>query len=130
MKKNTYSIKGPKGVTLIELTVVIAIILVLISVLFIGAAYFRNSANRAACITNLSNLQKGMRAIQNEQNLEAGDAVAFIGPGLPLAAAPECPGDGTYTIGTTATAPGAAIATCSSTTGGAHAPEAATLATW
>ena len=37
MKKNTYTVKTRKGVTLIELTVVIAIILLLISILFIGA---------------------------------------------------------------------------------------------
>jgi prepilin-type N-terminal cleavage/methylation domain-containing protein len=42
-----------RGTTLIELSVVIAVILLLVGVLFIGVQAWRNSANKAACLVNL-----------------------------------------------------------------------------
>jgi type II secretory pathway pseudopilin PulG len=53
------------GTTLVELSVVIAVILLLVSVLFIGVTAWKNSANRAACLVNLATLQKAVRGYQN-----------------------------------------------------------------
>ena len=50
---------GQRGTTLIELSVVIAVLLLLVGVLFIGVSAWRNGANTAACIVNLSSIQKG-----------------------------------------------------------------------
>ena len=54
-----------RGTTLIELSVVIAVILLLVGVLFIGVTAWRNNANRAACLVNLASLQKATRSYQN-----------------------------------------------------------------
>ena len=97
MKKNTFALKGQKGVTLIELSVVIAVILVLISVLFIGATYYRNSANNAACVVNQSSIQKG---VDSYYNISGGQLtrtqLATTGPFA--GNAPTCPTNGLYTI--------------------------------
>jgi type II secretory pathway pseudopilin PulG len=53
------------GTTLIELSVVIAVILLLVGVLFVGITAWRNNANRAACLVNLASLQKAVRSYQN-----------------------------------------------------------------
>ena len=54
-----------RGTTLIELSVVIGILLLLVGVLFIGITAWRNGANTAACIVNLSSIQKAVRGYQN-----------------------------------------------------------------
>jgi prepilin-type N-terminal cleavage/methylation domain-containing protein len=43
-----------RGTTLIELSVVIAVILLLVGVLFIGVQAWRDGANRSACMVNMS----------------------------------------------------------------------------
>jgi prepilin-type N-terminal cleavage/methylation domain-containing protein len=121
MKMNTSIRKTPKGVTLIELSVVIAVILVLISVLFIGASYYRNSANNAACQVAQSSLQKAADSYMNVSNSSTVTIAGLTGAGLPFAnanAVPSCPGDGTLAIttaGGTVTAVG-----CSGNTSGDH----------
>jgi prepilin-type N-terminal cleavage/methylation domain-containing protein len=62
-----------RGTTLIELSVVIAVILLLAGVLFIGVTAWRDSANKAACIVNLSSIQKASRGYQNAHLLNVGD---------------------------------------------------------
>ena len=47
MKLNKNIRKTPQGVTLIELSVVIAVILTLLSVLFVGAKYYKDEADKA-----------------------------------------------------------------------------------
>ncbi|MFC4995455.1 type II secretion system protein [Rubritalea tangerina] len=130
MKMNKNIKHAPKGVTLIELTVVIAIILVLISVLFVGATYYKTNADKAACVVNISNLHKAMRSVQNVSSLAVGDAVTFTGGNTPIPAVPTCPGDGSaYNISATVTATGTPGATCGSATFSAdHVP--ATTAGW
>lgn len=96
MKKNTYSIKGPKGVTLIELTVVIAILLVLISVLFIGAQYYKDNADQAACVVNQSTAQKAFRAAENltpSSGTKPTSLDEVVNAGA-MAAVPTCPATG------------------------------------
>ncbi|GEM_PF-6762583 len=70
--KRIHTPKPPlkSGVTLIELTVVIIVMLTLISVLFfLGAGYIKSS-NRTVCLTNQSKLQKAMRGYQSLNQLE------------------------------------------------------------
>jgi type II secretory pathway pseudopilin PulG len=54
-----------RGTTLIELSVVIAVILLLVGVLFIGVTAWRNGANKAACMVQLSSIQKAARGWEN-----------------------------------------------------------------
>ena len=98
MKKNTYSIKTRQGVTLIELSVVIAVILTLLSVLFVGATYYKDSADTAACTINQNAIAKAADAYLN---IEGSDPTYTIltTTGGPLAAkVPTCPSAGTYSI--------------------------------
>jgi len=49
------------GMTLIELTVVIIVLLTLISVLFFAGTAYIKASNRTACLTNQATIQKAMR---------------------------------------------------------------------
>ena len=53
--------KGQAGMTLIEITLVIAVLLGLISVLFIGVAAYKKGSDRAKCILNIATVQKAVR---------------------------------------------------------------------
>jgi len=90
----TANTKIKPGMTLIEITVVILVLLTLISVLFIGANIYKKGADRAACILNIRNVHQAVRANQNlnakntSDDLERGD---IIGTGKYLEAEPVCP---------------------------------------
>ncbi len=61
-----------RGTTLIELSVVIAVLLLLVGVLFIGITAWKNGANKAACVVNLSSIQKAARGYANMNGLNIG----------------------------------------------------------
>ncbi len=93
-----------RGMTLLELTVVILVLLTLISVLFIGANAWKKGSDRTLCIMNLQNVQKGVRSYANLNGYSAGATVTglqnqVIGLGRFVEKMPECPGDGTYASG-------------------------------
>ena len=77
MRTSKYRISRASGFTLIELTLVIAVLLTLISVLFIGTASYKEGTNRAKCLLTISTVQKAVRAYQNLYELKAGDAIAY-----------------------------------------------------
>ncbi len=54
-----------RGLTLIELTVVILVLMSLVSILFIGARGWKNGTDRATCILKIRNLQVATRSYQN-----------------------------------------------------------------
>ena len=62
---NIKSKKSNKGITLIELTVVILVLLSLISVLFIGARAWLRGSDRAATALIIRNAQIGVRSHSN-----------------------------------------------------------------
>ena len=118
-----------RGTTLIELSVVIAVLLLLVGVLFIGITAWKNGANTAACIVNLSSIQKAVRGYQNLNGLTTGAALAvatMTSAGF-WTTAPVCPAGGTYATAATVPAQGAAYMTCIIS---GHAPSATTLANW
>jgi type II secretory pathway pseudopilin PulG len=87
------------GTTLVEMSVVIAVILLLVGVLFIAVDGWRNAANRSACIVNLATLQKAVRSFQNANidsttivgyDLGALKAAEYFGPAA-TGRAPVCP---------------------------------------
>ncbi len=113
MKLNSF--KKQAGLTLIEVTLVIAVLLGLISVLFIGVGAYKEGSNRAKCILNITNVQKAVRSYQNMYEKAEGSTLAFsslYGDGRMLATEPTCPSGGTYTGAGTIPATGTAYLTC------------------
>ncbi|BCX49123.1 hypothetical protein HAHE_30310 [Haloferula helveola] len=97
--KLTKNTKRAKGMTLLELTVVILVLLSLITILFIGARAWKKGSDRAGCIMNIRNVQQAARSYQNMYNLAIGDDVPagkLQGADQFLETAPVCPGGGTY----------------------------------
>lgn len=68
MKLNTQT-KRNAGMTLLELTVVILVLLSLISILFVGARAWKRGSDRSANIMNIRNCQQAMRGEQNMKQL-------------------------------------------------------------
>lgn len=123
MKLN--NIKKQAGLTLIEVTLVIAVLLGLISVLFIGVSAYKEGSNRAKCILNIATVQKAVRSYQNLYELDMGDALVvgtITGAGNMIETQPTCPSSGTYTFGTVVPAAGIAYLTCSLSASDNHAP--------
>jgi prepilin-type N-terminal cleavage/methylation domain-containing protein len=118
-----------RGTTLIELSVVIAVLLLLVGVLFIGISAWKSGANTAACVINLSSIQKAARGYANMNGL----AIAASLPVGTLTSAgfwvatPSCPTNTAYTIAGVVPSVGVAYATCPVTT---HTPTPAALANW
>jgi prepilin-type N-terminal cleavage/methylation domain-containing protein len=125
----TNKLARQRGTTLIELSVVIAVLLLLVGVLFIGITAWKNGANTAACVINLSSIQKAVRGYENMNGLNAGDAltVATLTSAGFWSAAPVCPAAGTYAPLGTVPSQGVAYMTCNIA---GHAPTTATLANW
>jgi len=74
------------GMTLLELTVVILVLLSLISILFIGARAWKKGSDRAASILQIRNAQQAVRSYANMNGKNPGEADANIvtevfGPG-------------------------------------------------
>jgi len=106
-----------RGTTLVELSVVIAVILLLVGVLFVGITGWKNAANQSACILNISTVQKAVRSYASANSLNPGDACTManlVSAGF-FSATPTCPSGGTYTPATTVPNVGSAYLTCSTT---------------
>ena len=92
------------GMTLLELTVVILVLLSLVSILFIGAKAWKGGSDRVLCILNLEIVQKGVRSYANLNEYQAGETVPglqsqIIGLGRFVEKMPACPSNGSYTTG-------------------------------
>jgi len=109
-----------RGTTLIELSVVIAVLLLLVGVLFIGISAWKDGANKSACILNISASQKALRGYQNMNPGAATPAITDLVTAGFFGAAPVCPAAGTYTYASIAV--GTAFATCSLSASKGHAP--------
>tara|TARA_R110000850_G_scaffold130654_2_gene251229 strand:- start:214 stop:615 length:402 start_codon:yes stop_codon:yes gene_type:complete len=91
--------KKQAGLTLIEITLVIAVLLGLISVLFIGVSAYKEGSNRSKCILQISSVQKAVRSYQNLYEKSIGDSLAvntIAKSGGLLELWPLCPSAGTY----------------------------------
>jgi prepilin-type N-terminal cleavage/methylation domain-containing protein len=76
---HTQNMKATKsGMTLLELTVVILVLLSLISILFIGARAWKKGSDRAASILQIRNVQQAVRSFSNMNGHNAGDTVATL----------------------------------------------------
>lgn len=117
-----------RGMTLLELTVVILVVLSLISILFVGANAWKNGSDRVLCILNLQAVQKGVRSYSNINGRNPGETVPglqneIIGLGRFVEVMPECPAQGTYTTGgDVIPALGSLYLECSLSASGSHEP--------
>ena len=93
--------------TIIETTVVILVILVLVSLLFVGARGWQNGTNRARCILNIRQMQMSVRAYASANSHDPGADLAtalppvsllgeLVGEGKYVPELPHCPGNGIY----------------------------------
>jgi hypothetical protein len=86
------------------MTTVILVLMTLIFILFFSAQAWKRGSDRAMCILNMQNVQKGVRSYANFNNLDAGASVTglkaqIIGEACFVEVAPKCPGSGTYSFG-------------------------------
>ena len=93
------------GMTLLELTVVILVLLSLITILFIGSRAWKAGVDRSACIMNIHNVQKGVRGYSNMYGFDPGDTAPgllghIIGYGKYVEVFPQCNTNGVYSFGT------------------------------
>jgi prepilin-type N-terminal cleavage/methylation domain-containing protein len=104
-EKNKPRCKSAKrGMTLLEMTVVILVLLSLITVLFFGAQAWKRGSDRAICIIHIQNVQKGVRSFSNLYGYSPESNVPnlqtqVIGLGRFIETTPTCPGGGNYTFG-------------------------------
>ena len=123
--KNT---KSQAGLTLIEVTLVIAVLLGLVSVLFIGVNAYKAGSDRAQCIVTIATVQKAVRSYQNLNNLAETDEVLLgtiassTNANAMIGAAPTCPARGTYSSADEVPATGTAYLTCSLSASDNHVP--------
>ncbi|MEX2579327.1 MAG: type II secretion system protein [Verrucomicrobiales bacterium] len=129
MKLNYSNNKKQAGLTLIEITLVIAVLLGLISVLFIGVSAYKEGSDRAKCILNISNVQKAVRSYQNLYEKEVGNDLALAtiaGTGKMLETVPACPSGGAYTTADVVPAVGTPYLSCSLAGDNEHVPSSVT----
>ena len=132
---NTLTMKRKAGMTLLELTVVILVLLSLISILFIGARAWKKGSDRAANILNIRNVQQAVRAHANVRGLLEGAALAssdIVGSGKYLNSVTAPNTDITYAYGSAVPAIGTLYltATYASGTSTDYQPAATTYAEW
>ncbi len=133
MKQSNRIRTSRAGMTLLELTVVILVLLSLISILFIGASAWKRGSDRASCILNIRNCQQALRGYANLYGISAGNNIpggktregVIIGPGLFMENPPACPSGSTYTGLSLTTIPiqGELLMECGFTGGTLHIPE-------
>lgn len=86
-----------RGITLLELTVVIVVLLSLMVILFVGARSWKKGSDRATCIMNLRSAQMLVRGYQNTRVLPEDTSINMFTDILnPAGITPRCPGGGDY----------------------------------
>ena len=61
-----------RGLSLLELTIVIATLLALISILFVGSRAWKRGSDRAGCVLTMRNVQVAARSYQNMYGYASG----------------------------------------------------------
>ena len=108
-------INRASGMTLIEISLVIALLLGLIAVVFLGIGSYREGADKAKCKIQLAQVQKAVRAFCNFQNLAIGATFGVadaFGGGKAVQNQPICPSGGTYAWETEVPAVGIPFGNC------------------
>ena len=123
------------GLSAIELTTIIFVLIALIGVLFIGVKAYKNSSDRAACVMNIHNVQNAVRSFSNLNGLAPGQRLSrgadlqseLVGPERLLETLPSCPAGGTYTdLGNRIPGHGELYLSCSLSNDERHRPQSLT----
>lgn len=129
--------------TLLEMTVILAVLLSLCSLLFISARTWKSGADRAGCVLQIRNIQLAVRSYQNMYGYVPGGAPHaqdgsqdignhLLGAGYISTAMNEaihgrltCPGEGTYSCDNRNLFPlsGSLYVSCSLASGMRHQPD-------
>jgi len=135
------------GLTLLEMSIVIGILLSLVSVTFVGTRAWKDGADRASCIVNIRNVQLAVRSYQNMYGYDPGGTTRvwngsqsitehlygheFLSDQLyaQVRGARPCPGGGGYSVADDLRFPdpGTVYLTCSLAASAKHLPQTATL---
>ena len=131
----TPATKRNVGITLLELTVVILVLLSLVTILFIGARAWKKGSDRSANILNIRNVQQAMRSHANLRGLSDGAVLsssAIVGAGKYLENVKAPNTDITYAYGTTVPTIGTLYLTATYASGTSidFEPTASTYAGW
>ena len=129
----TNQLRTPRrGMTLIEMTVAIMVLLMFVGLLLIAAKAWKRGSDRAACLMNIRNVQQALRGYANTNELEVGASLvppdapheSVIGPGNFVAVMPHCPADGLYGFSGAVVPPvGTLFMTCSLSGSANHEPD-------
>jgi type II secretory pathway pseudopilin PulG len=126
MESKTRARKAAKGMTLLEMTVVILVLIALITTLFAGARAWVRGSNRSTCVINIRLVQQAVRSHQNINALSVGASLDIpgnlTGPDKFIQATSVCPAGGTYTYATTIPPLGTLAMTCSLAVSEEHVP--------
>ena len=94
--------RHPRGMTLIEITLVITILLSLATIIFLGVASFNKGSARAKCVLQQAKLHKMALAYANLNQLNLGDSAPDLITTLVndtyIPQTPLCPDTGNYTF--------------------------------
>lgn len=121
-----------RGMTLIEMTVAIIVLLAFLTMTFIGVRAWKRGSDRAACLMNIRHVQQALRGHANMNGLVAGDPLVppdepertVIGPNTFIPSMPRCPGRGMYRFSGPLVPPiGELFMTCSLGDDDGHRPE-------
>ena len=135
--KTKLNLNNNKGMTLIELTVVILVLLSLISVLFIGAKAWKDGSDNATCVMNIRNFQTGARSYTNMQpdtatpTTAVDKAAVYTFMSVTPSLCPKTKADDYTVSGNYGDAPGTIFLACPNGDGAnTHTPTAAQAANW
>lgn len=119
-----------RGITLVEMTVVILVLLMLVSILWFWAQSWKAGSDRAMCIMNIRFVQVGMRSYTHTSAYQPGQDLSplnlkdeVIGVNKHIEVAPRCPGGGVYMFaGNTVPEIGSLYMTCTLSDSKKHVP--------
>ena len=131
---SSWSLRLVRAMTVLELTVVITMLLVIVSITLLGAGAWKRGVDRARCIMNIRQMQVSLRSYANLKEYEPGFDLTeedpdlsllgeLVGPGKFVPELPRCPSGGWYFYGGDVIPPvGALYTNCSLSGSEEHRP--------
>lgn len=125
-----------RGMTLLEITVVVVVLMLLTGMLWFAATSWKNGTDRPICVMNIRHMQVAVRSYANTSPYQPGTDVSaqsppinllseLVGTGKYVARFPDCPSNGVYQFSGANVIPqvGEIFMTCSLANSRAHEPK-------